>query len=576
MKTIRKILNLFILSILGGLLPHCANDKIAGNTSETDNAAVHGVLYREDGQLAKNAEVKLITVDHRPGPNLAKSATVVTTVYTNEQGVYAFNSYLSGFYNIICKDNGEAVFIDSVYLKRNDVTKVDKYTLRNPGSLHGVVRLQPGDDNRSVLIILFGTDIFTTPVDTTGKFDLSSIPDGRYNARIFTLNTAGTYEPLDTVFVIRSGQMDTLQAPIYPKLTSIPVVTGLHIEWDSVREVASLTWNKSTSPVVKGYNVYRMHQDSNYTPLSTQVLTDTSYQDGLSNVLIPDKKYYYKVVAVDADVNQGAMSNEVSVLVTQAYKSTLLSGINGWPFLMNNLGYCFVKDTNNNVKVYDPGFSLVKEFNIQLYIKKAGLIFVDNSGNTYYGTNYGYNLDSTIIVKIDFSGNFVDSIRINKGLDLLNIKFRNDTIFYKIDNSDKTAFASLITGIELGSFNNPPYSMGGRSYPSWLCAAEDNGNLAFSGSGTLISTDLQGNIQNDIIFSLPSDPIAISGDTILTSSYYHLVIPDGFVLAGFKTDGTLLFKYVIMSREYGVYKAYVHDGKMTVVLFGPSVIRIAR
>ena len=69
-------------------------------------------------------------------------------------------------------------------------------TLRAPGSLTGTVQMQGTDNPTSVIILVFGTPLWSAPQDTTGTFSLANLAQGSYHVRFLT--TTANYKVLDT------------------------------------------------------------------------------------------------------------------------------------------------------------------------------------------------------------------------------------------------------------------------------------------------------------------------------------------------------------------------------------------
>jgi hypothetical protein len=109
------------------------------------------------------------------------------------------------------------------------------------------VRLEPGDEVRTVLILALGTNTLVVPKDTSGAFALAGMAEGEYHVRF--LSTLSNYAPFDTILSVRSGRADTLPAPIRLRSTGIPAVTGLTARWDADAQAMVLAWDAAdTAP----------------------------------------------------------------------------------------------------------------------------------------------------------------------------------------------------------------------------------------------------------------------------------------------------------------------------------------
>ncbi len=579
MKTFLNITNKFAVLTLIMILSKCSQEgPLAGNTSETGNAAVKGILYTENGQPAVNAEVKLITSDHRPGPNLAKTEAVVTTTYTNAQGVYEFSSMPRNFYNVLCKSNGANAFIDSIYLQPNQITEVENKTLKSPGSLHGVVRLQPGDDNRSVLIILFGTDFFTTTVDTSGKFNITHIAEGRYNAMIYVLNTAGVYEPFDTVFTIRSGKTDTLGAIIYPNLTSIPVVTGFTSEYDDVRQVVTLRWNKPINGEVAGYDIYRMHQDSAFKKINIVTLTDTQYEDGINSILMPEYTYSYKVVGVDKDGNEGNKSITTNQTIRQAFSiadTIIMSGSGIKVMCANDKGDLFALKENGDVEVYNSNFTKIGSFNIATILPNYYDIYTVNDGKIYFpsGNSDTRMIDSLAgdsslpygILRFDYNGNLEETIPINHPMQPGDefLKYNNNYYFGKFHN---IFYSPTTEPFTIDSFECPKRN----NYSLTQLIGINNDKLIFADYGEFFITNTDGALVSNIKLPPHTYPRGIWNGIIISQNL------SGTVYDGYTIKGELVFRCIVEPLGMWAHPISYFDEQLILLCADGSVIKISK
>ena len=88
--------------------------------------------------------------------------------------------------------------------------------------------------------------------------------------RVRLLTTTPNYLVMDTSFTVTSGITTTLP-PIQLRYNGIPVPAGLHIQYDTMKQIVTLIWNKPTTGTkIKGYTVFRGNADSNKTP-TTQI-----------------------------------------------------------------------------------------------------------------------------------------------------------------------------------------------------------------------------------------------------------------------------------------------------------------
>jgi hypothetical protein len=191
----------------------CSPTQTAGGGTRGGNPVVVGLLHATDGITPETgAKVYLIPVDYNPRPDLGNQQVVgPESTITNENGYYKFDSVPVGLYNIIASAKGNLAF-DDVMIVTSDTLHVSAIALEAPGGLKGRVRLQAGDDARSVTMLFMGTITWIAPYDSTGTFAVPEMAEGAYWVRIFSTLTG--YFPKDTVLSVTSGTVDSLSEDI--------------------------------------------------------------------------------------------------------------------------------------------------------------------------------------------------------------------------------------------------------------------------------------------------------------------------------------------------------------------------
>jgi len=320
-------------------------------------------------------------------------------------------------------------------------------TLGAPGSIRGVVRLQPGDDARTVFMLFLGTNIWATPDDSTGRFTAANMAGGTYRVRILT--TLDLYVPKDTVLSVTAGKVDTLPHDIVLQYTGIPVPNGLKISYDTLKQIVTLTWNKpTTGRTVAGYDIYRKRQDSTSFVKIAGVVADTVYKDSTA---IQDQTYEYRVTMMDSNGTEGVKSAAVSIkvvgalILTDSIISPMINSSQAHAFIIdkdstiyvavagpvnfvrvlsrtgdsiNAIGegvirqvYDIALGTKGDLFVVDPDNSMVFRFlpNGQLIsswpVSVPTAIAIDSADNTYVVFSNGLG-----ILKFDAAGQHVDSV----------------------------------------------------------------------------------------------------------------------------------------------------------------------
>ena len=305
----RLLATLVIAAAIGG----CLDERVTGTTTtgNTGKGTISGRVLNAKGEGVANARVRVVSVDHNPGPGGAGEVADVAT--TGSDGTFRTDSLADGFYNLLDEKAGELAFQDSVAVDGDTAVVADVDVLRPPGSLAGVVRLQPGHDSRTVFLILLGTTTLALPMDSVGNFRLANLAEGEYRLRI--LSTLDAYKPLDTVVTIVSGVQrilrDTLRLAYKATPGGVPLVDSLRLAYDSIGIAATLTWRKADPAFASSYVVYRKHRDSAYVKMSQGVLAETAFVDDWTTGLRPGNHYEYAVTAVDPWGNEGRKTEGV-------------------------------------------------------------------------------------------------------------------------------------------------------------------------------------------------------------------------------------------------------------------------
>jgi hypothetical protein len=306
------------------LLTGCMEDKVAGSTS-TGNAGkgtISGRVLNAEGKGVANAKVRVLDVDHNPGPGSAGAGDIADVAVTAADGAFRTDSLADGRYNLLGDKDGNLSFRDSVAVESDSATSLAGDTLKPPGSVSGVVRLRPGHDSRTIFLILLGTTTLAVPKDSIGNFRLDNLAEGEYRLRL--LSTLDAYKPLDTVITVRSGAQDTLPDTlrlIYqaPASGEIPLVDDVSMAYDTTKMAATLTWKKRDASKVAAYNVYRKHPDSAFAKLNRTPVADTVYVDDWRSGLDPHQTYHYAVSAVDPQGNEGRKGDPAVLTVATRF-----------------------------------------------------------------------------------------------------------------------------------------------------------------------------------------------------------------------------------------------------------------
>ncbi len=375
------------------------NEPVAGGSTETTNSKVSGFLYNPHGSPAVNASIKIVSVDYNPKPDGKRDSLQIDSTLTDENGRFLFASLSSGYFNILGEGDSGYAYQDSLYIPPDDNFQAPPDTLKAPGSIRGIVRLQPEDNPELVFIVVLGTPVWTMPDDPLGNFILLNMAEGAYRVRFLT--TLDDYNPLDTVLTITTGVNAVLPDTLFLPYIGIPKPKDLAIVYDTLRQIVTLQWASPNSKLVKGFNVYRRHSDSSFTnvPINPVLILDTMYHDSTAS---QDQQYEYKVTAVDTNDEEGEKSQGQSIVIVPAFTLVDSLGSEGtgigqfttiWDMCFDKNGNLYVvsheSNTGDNPRIqkFDTSHTCFLSFGTKgsgasQFLKPSG-VAVDESLNIY-------------------------------------------------------------------------------------------------------------------------------------------------------------------------------------------------
>jgi hypothetical protein len=355
-------------------LVRCGSSDVAGNGTLTGNAAV-GVVYDFDGAPAPGATVKLVPV----GADPRAAASVAATVVTGQDGRYSVSNLAAASYNVLADKQGRRGLVDSAVVGDSGVDTLPDAHLAATGSLAGVVKLMGAPVGASVYLLVLGTTSYAA-ADSSGRFALADMAGGSYRVRVLTTVTG--YGPKDTVLSVRSGFADTLRDTIWINSSVIPVPTGLRVEYDTLRQIVTVRWDRADTALVKGYNVYRAHVDSGFVKFTATPVRDTVYRDSTAR---QDQSYTYQIKAVDRGGNEGQFSLADSVVVVGAYDVVdtlpkgLLAVVGGTVYVARDSG-----GTHVQVQSYDSRLQVLNALQLDSTLNQPQAFGLDSVGNLFF------------------------------------------------------------------------------------------------------------------------------------------------------------------------------------------------
>jgi hypothetical protein len=289
-----RFIRFVLAGICAALILACFSEKQT-NAPPAGNEVWVGTLFLEGGRPAVHARVRVYPVDHAPNSidaaaKRSAGADPTFSTFTDSEGEYQIGALPQGEYNVLGDLDGAVSYQDSVFLSEQSGS-LSSDTLSLPGSLEGSIRLQPDHNPISATVQVLGTYYFAN-VDAKGRFTLPGLAGGVYTVRI--LANRPSYSPLYVSARVRSGTVDTLEGELRPPYTGIPVVTGIRAEYDTLRGIVSLAWDK---PEYRDLSDYLIYRDSSLafalsdTPIGRShdtVFLDTLYFPSATGLFTPD------------------------------------------------------------------------------------------------------------------------------------------------------------------------------------------------------------------------------------------------------------------------------------------------
>ena len=249
----------------------CDSQKVTGTMDETNASAAR--LLDTAGTPAAGAN---LLVFHP----LDSTRTPVAAGVTLSDGSYSLPTVPDGMYQILARSAGRVAVLDSVYTSQGKLL-VRTDTLRDPGSIYGIVEMVGDDNPASVEVSVLGSDILVANVNSEGSYRLDNLGTGTWTLKFSTslsgyTNTYGTVRTTASTSV----KMDT----VVMNYIAIPPVAGLKAVYDTSTGNVHLTW--TVPPWVKGVRdveVLRVNSADTASPS----LIGTSDSSGYSDPVYP-------------------------------------------------------------------------------------------------------------------------------------------------------------------------------------------------------------------------------------------------------------------------------------------------
>ena len=424
-----------LLPVFACLALFCSVPVSDGNGSHSGNPlTITGKLLTVENKPAVHAVVRFIPVNSILMPGNEKASGAEFDGITDENGDYGFDSLPDTLYNVFGEGDNNLSFRYSVKIVKKDPTRVPDDTLKAPGSIHGIVRLQPEHSSRTVILLLPGTNTYVVPTDSIGHFTIPRMARGRYPISI--LSTLPNYKTKDTFFTVRSGMSDTLDDTLRLEYAGIPKATGVKAIMDSLRIFVALSWNKIDTSVASGYNIYRGNADSAFgsTPINKTLVKDTFYVDR-DLVQRQGQRMVYKVKTVTRNGDEGKeFSSEAGTIISSAFyeKEKMLLPEQPQSIALNKNGDLFVQYAGEFGKIFrfrqDSSNAEEINFGYDIFLD---FLTLDSNGNFYGAPGIA---PTNTIIKFDSNGVFIKEIG-HSTFQVKDVKIvGNDTIYALLEN----------------------------------------------------------------------------------------------------------------------------------------------
>jgi hypothetical protein len=351
-------------------------------TNETADGNIIGTIRDSSGAPGKGVLVKLIPATYNP--LYASDSLKIDSIRTDDNGTFSFTLQTNGFFNCIAQNNGLCSFRDSIYGNKSSKRLLQDDTLRSPGSISGTVVLTPRGDNKTVIILVLGTNYYTMTDDSSGNFHIPALAQGNYTLRILT--TLNDYGYLDTTVSILSGKNTTVPGVIQLKFEGIPAVGPVTARYDSRTMQVFLSWPACDTSNIASYYVFR-NTGVLADPLVILNKNDTVFNDDVIDVNADFWKYsmvsaHYLVAAMGKNSILGKAGASPAIALKSIFTS--IDTIS-----LANLGINEISqiafDNNNNL--YILGYDYLSGNTPVIKLNPNGTViatYVDTTGDIWY------------------------------------------------------------------------------------------------------------------------------------------------------------------------------------------------
>ena len=205
------------------------------------------------GEIVPDIRVTFEHHDRRNTLNMAKTAVISGVssknfqATTNKDGKVVIDTSIviaDGYYDVRAEAGALKSYEDSLLLSGGQIVGEKIDTLKEAGSLGGVIELLNDDNPKDAWIYVFGRNIICLPFDSMGNFIIEDLAEGTYQLR-FT-SRFDQYLSFDTMVTVTAGEYTEFPDTVRLKLRYVKgfQVEGLKDSVDKNLQAAIFTWNR--------------------------------------------------------------------------------------------------------------------------------------------------------------------------------------------------------------------------------------------------------------------------------------------------------------------------------------------
>ncbi len=284
----------------------CSVDKTVSTSVPLRGNCV-GTIRDAGGALVVGACVLLVPESYARQMTGSASDSGLDSTLTNDNGSYGFSVDAPGRYNVLAKKNNLFSIHQAVPISSHAGVELGD-TLREAGSISGTIHLQGMCDHRSAIVLLIGTNFYTTPSDTSGDFSIPELAQGAYTLRILT--TEPDFAVKETTVSIVSGAHTQLPAIELAK-TTVSMTDSLLTDFNPAMMMVTLRWKPADTALISGFSIYCNRAKN----LSSVLKVDKSCSSHTFDLAVsPSDTFTYQVAAIGKNGIEGpALTGETFV-----------------------------------------------------------------------------------------------------------------------------------------------------------------------------------------------------------------------------------------------------------------------